>query len=99
MRLADKTALITGGATGIGQAIATTLAAEGCRVAIAGRREDKLREAATAWKGKPPILTHAVDVAIRASVAELVRWAERRIGTHRYPGQRRRYQHPPAHHG
>jgi NAD(P)-dependent dehydrogenase (short-subunit alcohol dehydrogenase family) len=40
MRLADKTALITGGGTGIGQGIALGLAREGCRVAIAGRRDD-----------------------------------------------------------
>jgi NAD(P)-dependent dehydrogenase (short-subunit alcohol dehydrogenase family) len=80
MRLAGKTALVTGGATGIGQAIAITLAGEGCRVAIAGRREDKLREAAAAWSGTPPLATHVVDVADRASVAELVRWAEESLG-------------------
>jgi NAD(P)-dependent dehydrogenase (short-subunit alcohol dehydrogenase family) len=80
MRLAGKTAVITGGATGIGQAIAVALAHEGCRVAIAGRREDKLREAAAAWSGQPPILTHAVDVADRQSVAELFRWADEQLG-------------------
>ncbi len=80
MRLADKTALITGGATGIGQAVAIAFAKQGCRVAIAGRREDKLREAAAGWQGKPPILTHAVDVANRESVNELFRWAETTLG-------------------
>ncbi|MEX0679678.1 MAG: SDR family oxidoreductase [Pirellulales bacterium] len=80
MRLADKTAVITGGATGIGQAIAVAFAKEGCRVAIAGRREDKLREAAALWQGKPPILTHVVDVTDRKSVAELFRWAEQVLG-------------------
>jgi NAD(P)-dependent dehydrogenase (short-subunit alcohol dehydrogenase family) len=80
MRLTGKTAVITGGATGIGQAIALALAREGCRVAIAGRREDKLREAAAEWKGDPPIITHTVDVADRASVGELFRWADRELG-------------------
>ena len=80
MRLAGKTAVITGGATGIGQAIATAFAREGCRVAIAGRREDMLRQAAAAWHGEPPILTHAVDVADRQSVFELFRWAEKTWG-------------------
>lgn len=80
MQLAGKTALITGGATGIGQAIALSFAKEGCRVAIAGRREDKLRQAAAAWTGDPPILTHPVDVADRASVGKLFAWAESTFG-------------------
>jgi NADP-dependent 3-hydroxy acid dehydrogenase YdfG len=80
MRLAGKTAVITGGATGIGQAIAVALAGEGCRVAIAGRREDKLRQAAAGWQGQPPLLVHPLDVADRASVGQLFRWAEKNLG-------------------
>jgi NAD(P)-dependent dehydrogenase (short-subunit alcohol dehydrogenase family) len=80
MRLAGKTALITGGATGIGQAIALAFAGEGCRVAIAGRREDKLRAAASTWKGEPLILVHPVDVANRESVNQLVGWATLELG-------------------
>ena len=80
MRLSGKTAVITGGATGIGQAIAVAFATEGCQVAIAGRREDKLRQAAAAWKGTPPILTHTLDVADRKSVDELFRWAGQQLG-------------------
>ncbi len=80
MKLAGKTALITGGATGIGQAIAHALAGEGCRVAIAGRRLEKLRQAAAAWKGSPPLLVHEVDVADRVSVAALFRWASAELG-------------------
>ena len=48
MLLENKTALITGGGSGIGAAIAVSLAKTGCRVAIAGRREEPLLEAA-AW--------------------------------------------------
>jgi NAD(P)-dependent dehydrogenase (short-subunit alcohol dehydrogenase family) len=80
MRLAGRTAVITGGATGIGLAIATSLAREGCRVAIAGRRENKLREAAATWTEDPPILTHTVDVTDRKSVAELFAWADKTLG-------------------
>ncbi len=80
MRLQDKTALVTGGATGIGLAIAESLSREGCRVAIAGRRESKLRETLGHWQGGQAPLVHAVDVADRESVEELFRWADTELG-------------------
>ena len=45
MRLLGKTALITGGGTGIGLQIARQYAHEGAYVYITGRRENKLQEA------------------------------------------------------
>lgn len=80
MKLAGKTALVAGGGTGIGAACALALAAEGCRVAIGGRREDKLREVAAKFSGKPPILVHAVDVSERQSVDALCEWATKELG-------------------
>ncbi len=81
MRLSGKTALVTGGGSGIGQAIAWSLAGEGCRVAVAGRSTEKLAETAAGFSGQPPLVFHPVDVADRASVARLFAWAERELGS------------------
>ena len=45
MRLENKTAVITGGGSGIGLACAKTFASEGANVVIFGRRQDKLDQA------------------------------------------------------
>lgn len=80
MSLSGKTALVTGGGTGIGAACALALAEAGCRVLINGRREDKLQEVAAKFKGEPKILTHACDVGDREAVKELVERATRELG-------------------
>ena len=80
MDLKDKNALITGGGSGIGLGIAAALANEGCRVAITGRNEQRLRDAAESVSCDPPLLTHPCDVADRDDVARLFRWLEEQIG-------------------
>ena len=71
MKLSGKTALVTGGGSGIGAGIALALAGEGCRVAIAGRQVEKLREVAVQFKGKPPIEVFPCDVASRENVNQM----------------------------
>lgn len=53
MNLRNSTALVTGGSSGIGFAIAKTLADAGARVAITGRDERKLAKAAQSLKALP----------------------------------------------
>lgn len=71
--LQGRTALVTGGGTGIGRAVAGCLAAAGARVIIAGRRAEVLQ--ATAAELGPNVVPHVLDVmatkTLAASVAEL----------------------------
>lgn len=80
MDLKNETVLVTGGGSGVGLGIARALAGEGCRVAIAGRNAEKLRAAAAAWPGQPPMLTRACDVSRREEVDALVEWFEAELG-------------------
>ncbi len=72
--LSGKKAIITGGSKGIGRAIADTLAAEGCDVAICARNADGVEAAVEALKGKGVKASgRALDVTDRAA---LVGWVE-----------------------
>jgi len=66
-------ALVTGGHSGIGRAIALSLAAEGLAVTICGRREELLKAVAAE---APTIHAIAADVTDEASVAALYEQAE-----------------------
>src|SRR5205823_3947984 len=72
-RLTGKNALVTGGSSGIGLAVARSFLEEGARVAITGRDEAKLRQAAVSLKAGDRLLCHAADVGKAEQVEELVR--------------------------
>src|SRR5690606_6778896 len=79
MKLQGKTAIVTGGGTGIGQAIAKLFAAEGANVVITGRRREKLEET-IAQANMPSVQPFVADVANREQVAALVEWTTERFG-------------------
>jgi NADP-dependent 3-hydroxy acid dehydrogenase YdfG len=78
--LRGKAVLITGGGSGIGLAAARKFLDEGARVAITGRNEEKLHEAATSLAGGDSLLTLPADVAEPAQVEALVRRVTERFG-------------------
>jgi NADP-dependent 3-hydroxy acid dehydrogenase YdfG len=80
MDIKGKTVLITGGGTGIGAGCALALAAEGCRVAISGRREQPLKTVAAESAGEHKIITQVADVGNRESANNLVAWATKELG-------------------
>jgi uncharacterized oxidoreductase len=72
MKLSSNTILITGGASGIGLALAERFLTAGNEVIVCGRRADKLQEA----KEKHPELhTRVCDVADEGERLELFEWA------------------------
>ena len=79
MSLQGKNAVVTGGATGIGRAIAHRLARAGARVMIGGRRTAQLNEA-TAGFTSEQISWRQCDVTDRSSVREFVQWALEELG-------------------
>ena len=65
--LDSKVAIVTGGGTGIGEAAARALAAEGCKVVVTGRRREPLEGVAAAIGGRVVV----ADVSDEADVVKL----------------------------
>jgi uncharacterized oxidoreductase len=72
MNLSGNTVLITGGATGIGFALAEALLKRGNRVIICGRREERLQRAK---QKHPELFIKVCDVADREDQRRLYEWA------------------------
>ncbi len=78
--VSEKRVLIVGGGTGVGRATALAFAEAGATVAIAGRREEKLREVAKTFTGNPAIQLRRCDTSDRDDARALVEWATAEMG-------------------
>lgn len=81
-RLENKTAVVTGGGSGIGRAIARRFAEEGARVIIVGRTEATLKETAAA-DGKEGLKCLRSPRALRELIPRVLRMRNVRASTSR----------------
>lgn len=75
-----QVALVTGGASGLGLAMAAALATNGAKVVIADVDGERLRQAAVVLDGLGDVETAVVDIADPASVDRLVDGIDQRHG-------------------
>src|ERR1700752_4371670 len=81
LRLAGRTAIVTGAGRGIGRAIAELYAREGARVVIASRSADGSAAAAEAIEAAGgTAIAKPTDIAIKSDVVEMVKFAVEAYG-------------------
>jgi NAD(P)-dependent dehydrogenase (short-subunit alcohol dehydrogenase family) len=80
MRLQNKVAVVTGGASGIGKAIAAAYVREGARVALVDIDEAKGKQAAAEISTKGEAISVRTDVTDSASVNQMAAEVDRRFG-------------------
>ncbi|MDP6065036.1 MAG: SDR family oxidoreductase [SAR202 cluster bacterium] len=80
--LEGKTAIITGGATGIGRGIARAYAREGATLVLASRNRDNLERTASEFRSKygVTVLVVPADATIEAEVADLFATTAKELG-------------------
>lgn len=74
--IAGKTALVTGGSSGIGEMIAEGLASAGARVWICGRKQDQLDAAVKSLSANGEVHGIRADITTDEGIAEIVRELE-----------------------
>jgi NADP-dependent 3-hydroxy acid dehydrogenase YdfG len=79
-KLAGKRVLVTGGGSGIGLATARLCLDEGARVAITGRNEGRLREAAASLNAGDRLVVHAADLTDAGQAQRLIDDVTKRLG-------------------
>ena len=77
--LESKVALVTGGSTGIGRAVALELAQAGAQVMVTGRHEHQLRETATQHSGITWVVADVARLTDAATTLEEVRCRHHRL--------------------
>jgi 3-oxoacyl-[acyl-carrier protein] reductase len=83
LKIAGRVALVCGSSSGLGRATAKLLAEEGCRVALNGRDDKRLKEAAKsiAFNGEREVEPFRADVSVPQQAEDLVRKVRERFGS------------------
>ena len=79
--LKGKRVLVTAASKGVGRAVAEALLAEGCRVCISSRDDERIRAAAAEMAaGHSEVHARAADVSMPDDCAELFQWTLDTVG-------------------
>src|SRR6185436_14837560 len=83
LKIAGRVALVCGSSSGLGRAIAHTLAHEGCRVALNGRHDDRLEQArkSISHNGGREVEAFRADVSVPREAEDLVNRVRDRFGS------------------